>query len=250
MTDRKVVCITGAAKRIGAAIARSFHGQGFNVIVHYNRSAAAAEALVMELNANRADSAYALQAKLTDSTQVEAMSQQLLDVYSRLDVLVNNASSFYPTPLSEITDAIWDDLIDSNLRAALFLSRNLSAELKRTKGSIVNIVDTYADRPLRDHSIYSIAKAGLKAMTKSLALELAPQVRVNGVSPGAILWPLALADDANPTVLDAREKILREIPLGCLGKPEHIAAATYFLAAQACYLTGQVIKVDGGRSLI
>ncbi len=250
MTDRKVVCITGAAKRIGAAIARDFHTQGFTVIVHYHRSAAAAKDLVMEFNRIRADSAHALQAQLTDSTQVEALSHQLLDVYGRLDVLVNNASSFYPTTLSEVTDASWDDLIDSNLRAAFFLCRNLSAELKRTKGSIVNIVDTHADRPLRGHSIYSIAKAGLKAMTKSLALELAPQVRVNGVSPGAILWPPVLEDDADPTVPAAREKILREIPLGCLGKPEHIAAATYFLAVQASYLTGQVIKVDGGRSLI
>ena len=250
MIDFKVVCITGAAKRIGAAIVRTFHDQGFNVIIHYNRSAAAAAELVMELNHGRAASAQSLQADLTDAGQVKTMGLQALKIFGRLDVLVNNASSFYPTRLSEVSDADWDDLMDSNLRAAFFLSRNLSEELKRTKGAIVNIVDTHADHPLRGHSVYSIAKAGLKAMTKSLALELAPEVRVNAVSPGAILWSEALQDETDPAVLGARDKILARIPLGCLGKPEHIAAIAYYLACQGHYLTGQVIKVDGGSSLI
>ena len=249
MTEPKVVCITGAAQRIGATIARTFHRQGFSVIIHYHRSTDAAEELVMELNRDRAASAQTLQADLCNSRQVQAMSAQVLKIFGRLDVLINNASSFYPTELGEISDTIWDELIDSNLRGAFFLSRDLSTELKRTRGAIVNIIDTHADHPLRGHSIYCIAKAGLKAMTKSLALELAPRVRVNAVSPGAILWSETLKDDGDPTVAAAREKILQQIPLGCLGKPEHIAATTYFLACQGHYLTGQVIKVDGGGSL-
>ena len=249
MTEIKVVCITGAAQRIGAVIARTFHRQGFNVIIHYHRSTDAAEQLVMALNRDRASSAQTLQADLCNSKQVQAMSSQAPKIFGRLDVLINNASSFYPTELGEISDAIWNDLIDSNLTGAFFLSRDLSTELKRTQGAIVNIIDTHADQPLRGYSIYCIAKAALKAMTRSLALELAPEVRVNAVSPGAILWSAALEDDGDPAVADAREKILQQIPLGCLGQPEHIAATAYFLACHGHYLTGQVIKVDGGRSL-
>ena len=249
MTAPKVVCITGAAQRIGATIARTFHRHGFSVIIHYHRSADAAEQLAMELNRDRASSAQTLQADLCNSRQVQAMSSRAPKIFGRLDVLINNASSFYPTELGKISGAIWDDLIDSNLTGAFFLSRDLSTELKRTQGSIVNIIDTHADHPLRGHSIYCIAKAGLKAMTKSLALELAPQVRVNAVSPGAILWSETLKDDGDPTVVAARGKILQQIPLGCLGKPEHIAATAYFLACHGHYLTGQVIKVDGGSSL-
>ena len=249
MTEIKVVCITGAAQRIGAAIARTFHRQGFNVIIHYHRSTDAAEQLVMALNRDRASSAQTLQADLCNSKQVQAMSSQAPEIFGRLDVLINNASSFYPTELGEISDAIWNDLIDSNLTGAFFLSRDLSTELKRTQGAIVNIIDTHADQPLRGYSIYCIAKAALKAMTRSLALELAPGVRVNAVSPGAILWSAVLEDDGDPAVVAAREKILQQIPLGCLGQPEHIAATAYFLACHGHYMTGQVIKVDGGRSL-
>ena len=249
MTENKVVCITGAAQRIGAVIARTFHRQGYNVIIHYHRSADAAEELVMALNRERASSAQTLQADLCNSKQVQAMSSQAPEIFGRLDVLINNASSFYPTELGEISDAIWNDLIDSNLTGAFFLSRDLSTELKRTQGAIVNIIDTHADQPLRGYSIYCIAKAALKAMTRSLALELAPGVRVNAVSPGAILWSAVLEDDGDPAVVAAREKILQQIPLGCLGQPEHIAATAYFLACHGHYMTGQVIKVDGGRSL-
>lgn len=249
MTELKVVCITGAARRIGATIARTFHRQGFSVIIHYHRSTDAAEELVTELNRGRASSAQSLQADLCNSKQVQTMSSQALEIFGRLDVLINNASSFYPTELGEISDAIWDELIDSTLRGAFFLSRDLSTELKRTRGAIVNIIDTHADHPLRGYPIYCIAKAGLKAMTKSLALELAPRVRVNAVSPGAILWSETLEDDGDQLAAAAREKILQKIPLGCLGKPEHIAAVAYFLACHGHYLTGQVIKVDGGSSL-
>lgn len=249
MTEPKVVCITGAARRIGATIARTFHRQGFSVIIHYHRSVDAAEQLATELNRNRAASAQTLRADLCNSRQVQAMSAQALKIFGRLDVLINNASSFYPTELGEISDTIWDELIDSNLRGAFFLSQDLSAELKRTQGAIVNIIDTHADQPLRGYSIYCIAKAGLKAMTRSLALELAPRVRVNAVSPGAILWSATLEDDGDPAVAAAREKILQQIPLGCLGKPQHVAATAYFLACHGHYLTGQVIKVDGGSSL-
>jgi pteridine reductase len=247
--EKKVCCITGAAHRIGACIAQKFHQQGFNVIIHYNRSADAAELLVSQLNQLRSNSAVALQADMNDTQQMKTLASRILDQYQRLDVLVNNASSFYPTPLGEATQSQWDELIDSNLRAAFFLSQDLSAELIRRQGAIVNIADTHADKPLLNYSIYSIAKAGLKAMTKSLANELAPSVRVNAVSPGAIIWPAALEDAQAPSVLSVREKILQQIPLGKLGEPKHIADTVYFLASEASYITGQTIRVDGGRGL-
>lgn len=246
----KVVFITGAAKRIGAATARLFHHQGFNVIIHYNRSETEANALVGELNSARADSAAAFQADLTDRGATETMAKQIVSVFGQLDVLVNNASSFYPTALGEISQQTWDDLIDSNLRAAFFVSQQLAPELTLRKGAIINIVDTHADRPLAGFPTYSIAKAGLKAMTKSLALELAPNVRVNGVSPGAILWPPALEDDNDPEVLEKRKTVLKRIPLARLGRQEDIAEAVLYFATEASYITGLTLKVDGGRSLI
>lgn len=248
-TDQKVCCITGAALRIGACIARKFHQEGFNLIVHYNNSAAAAELLVSQLNQLRSNSALAVQADFNDRQQMQTLGDRIMDQYQRLDVLVNNASSFYPTELGKAQQSQWDELIDSNLRAAFFLSQDLSPELTKRQGAIVNIVDTHADRPLNNYSIYSIAKAGVKAMTKSLAVELAPNVRVNGVSPGAILWPPALENEQDPAVIAAREKILGQIPLRKLGTAQDIADTVYFLAAEASYLTGQVIRVDGGRAL-
>lgn len=246
----KVVFITGAAKRIGAATARLFHQHGFKVIIHYNNSAAEAETLIAELNSARADSAAALQADLTDRGATAAMTEQVIGIFGRLDVLVNNASSFYPTALGHIDQQTWDDLIDSNLRAAFFISQRLAPELTARKGAIVNIVDTHADRPLAGFPTYSIAKAGLKAMTKSLALELAPNVRVNGVSPGAILWPPALEDDNDPEVLEKRKAVLQRIPLARLGRQEDIAEAVLYFATEASYISGLTLKVDGGRSLI
>lgn len=249
MSEPRVVVITGAAQRIGACIASTFHRHDYNVIVHYNQSEDAALQLVARLNGERPNSATALQSNLADAMQVENLSKVILDQFGRLDVLVNNASAFYSTAIGETNHQQWDDLIDTNLRAAFFLSQGLSHELTVREGAIINIVDTHADRPLQHHSVYSIAKAGLKAMTKSLALELAPGVRVLGVSPGAILWPASLENEDDPEVLQVRGKILQQIPLGHLGRPEDIADAVYFLANESSYMTGQVIRVDGGRHL-
>ena len=249
MSESPVVLVTGGAKRIGAAIVRRFHEQGFRVIVHVNRSVTEANALVAELNSIRRDSAKTLQADLTDSAQVERLATECLECFERLDVLVNNASSFYPTPFPEARASHWDELIDSNLRSAYFLSQALVSELHARGGSIVNIIDAMVEKTVMHHSIYNIAKAGLKAMTKSLARELGPSVRVNGVAPGAILWPEQLEDSSDPVVLQKRAKALEQIPLGELGTAEDIAQAVYFLACEASYMTGETLKVDGGRSL-
>lgn len=249
MSEQRVVLVTGGAKRIGAAIVRHFHGQAFQVIVHVNHSVTEANALVAELNSIRSDSAKTLQADLTDSAQVEQLATASLECFERIDVLVNNASAFYPTPFAEARAGHWDELVDSNLRSAFFLSQALTPELHRRKGSIVNIIDAMVEKTLKYHSIYNIAKAGLKAMTKSLARELGPDVRVNGVAPGAILWPAQLEDGNDPTVAQQRSEVLSQIPLGQLGAPEDIAQAVYFLACEASYMTGETLKVDGGRSL-
>ncbi|MFK7865784.1 MAG: pteridine reductase [Pseudohongiellaceae bacterium] len=245
-----VIFITGASKRIGAATARLFHSRGFRVIIHYNRSEAEATNLIRDLNNNRADSAIALQADLNDREATANMAAQVPEAFGQLDVLVNNASSFYPTSLGEISQQQWDDLVDSNLRGAFFISQQLAPELTARRGAIVNIVDTHADRPLAGFPTYSIAKAGLKAMTKSLAIELAPFVRVNGVSPGAILWPPSLEDDSDPAVVEKRKDVLQRIPLNRLGRQEDIAEAVFYFATGGSYITGMTLKVDGGRSLV
>ena len=248
-SDSPVALITGAAKRIGAAIARRFHTGGYRVIIHYNGSHAEAEALAAELNAVRADSAHCVQAALTDREQVDCLAEEALASFGRLDLLVNNASSFYPTPLAESNQAQWDDLIDSNLRGHYFLSVTLSEALKTHRGNIINIIDAMMEQAIADFPIYSIAKAGLLNMNRGLARELAPEVRVNGVSPGAILWPAHLEDPQDEAAEAARAKALAGIPLGRTGAVEDIANAAYFLATQATYVTGAEIKVDGGRSL-
>ena len=244
-----VVLITGGAIRIGACIARTFHGNGFDVAISYRSSQNAAQALVDELNASRVNSASCWYAEMTDQESASKLGEDVLAYHGRLDVLVNNASSFYPTAYGDSTQAQWDDLVGSNLRGAYFLTQQLSSELTETRGAVVNLTDTHADRALPKHPIYSIAKAGLKAMTKSLAIELAPHVRANGVSPGAILWPPSLEDDSDPAVVEGRKKMLAAIPLSKLGDVQDIANAVYFIACEATYLTGQTIKVDGGRSL-
>lgn len=247
--ESPVVFITGAAKRIGARIARTFHERGYRVVIHYHHSKKQALALSEEFNRQRDNSAVAVQADLSCAPQVEALVSSVLTAYDRLDVLVNNASAFYPSPIADVDIDQWHDLMGSNLTGAFFLSQGLAEALREQSGAIVNIVDTHADRPLKDFSVYSIAKAGLKAMTKSLAQELSPTVRVNGVSPGAIMWPPRLEDDSDPLVLEAREDMLKKIALGRLGERDDIANVVYFLAVKAHYMTGQVIKVDGGRSL-
>jgi len=240
----RVALVTGAAQRIGAVIARTLHQQGFNVLLHYRRSIDSAEALASELNAIRNDSCRLLQADLEQMDQVEQLASAAADSFGRIDLLVNNASDFYPTPVESSDQQQWDSLINSNLRGAYFLSARLADQLKSNKGAIINLIDIHAQRALPGYPIYSIAKAGLQMMTLSLAKELAPEVRVNGVSPGPIMWPEAAA-----AISDAeKQAILDKTLLGCHGRPEDIAEAVAFLAT-APFITGQVLAVDGGKSL-
>ncbi len=239
----KVVLITGAARRIGAAIATTLHRNGANIAVHYRKSSADAEALVDRLNAERPDSAALFQADLNDIEALPSLVEKVIAWHGTLDVLVNNASSFYPTPPGEITQANWDDLVGSNLKAPLFLSQAALPALREARGAIINLIDVHAQRPLRNHAVYGSAKAGLAMLTRSLAKDLAPEVRVNGVSPGAILWPENGMDDAT------RESILKQIPLAKAGQPEDIAGCVLYLVKDATYVTGQIIAVDGGRSI-
>lgn len=240
--DEKVVLITGAARRIGAVTARLFHKAGYFVVIHYNRSAAAADKLCEQLNADRENSGLLVQADLNNMDDLDNISQ-LIASLGRLDVLINNASSFYPTPLQDCDNEQWNDLINSNLKGPFFLSQKLAPLLVKTQGAIVNISDMHARQALSDHPIYTIAKAGNIAMTKSLALDLAPDVRVNSVAPGAILWPEHEEDD-----IDKQDSVLSKVPMGRLGTELDIAQTAYFLAVDATYVSGQTIAVDGGSS--
>jgi pteridine reductase len=239
----KNVLITGAAKRIGATCARLLHNQGCNVLVHYRSSKQDAEQLCAELNQIRPGSAKPIQANLLNMQELEALAQQATSSWGGVDVLINNASSFYPTPLAHTTEAQWDDLLGSNLKAPFFLSKALSDSLANRQGCIVNIVDIHAERGLPGYAVYSIAKAGLVAMTKVLAKELGPAIRVNAIAPGAILWP------ENGLSEQAKSEILERVPLARSGSPEDIAKAVFFLIKDADYVTGQTITVDGGRTL-
>jgi pteridine reductase len=235
--------VTGAAKRIGAVIARTLHGAGANVAIHYHRSADAAEALVSELNRARQGSAFALAADIRDVEAVEQLASDVLKRTRTLDVLINNASNFYPTPLGTVTPEQWHDLVGSNLKAPLFLSQALLPALRASRGVIINVVDVHAQRPLRDHPVYGAAKAGLAMLTRSLAKDLGPDIRVNGVAPGAILWPDEGMSDA------LRAAIVKQTALKRSGEPEDIATTVLFLVRDAPYITGQIIAVDGGRSV-
>ncbi len=243
-TGFPAVLVTGAAKRIGATIARKFHTQGYGVIIHCNHSLREAGQLAARLNRLRQNTAVVLQADLGNDRDVKALAERAPLAFGRLDVVINNASAFYPTPFGKVTRRDWDALVDSNLRGAFFLCQTLSPILSERHGAIVNLLDIYADRPLAHYPVYSIAKAGLQAMTRSLAIELAPSVRVNGVAPGAILWPEQEQDDS-----DSHQAILSKVPLGTTGTAEDIAETVYFLAARASYVTGEVVRVDGGRWL-
>ncbi|MDQ2077583.1 pteridine reductase [Marinimicrobium sp. ABcell2] len=246
MTNKSpVTLITGAGRRIGAQLARSLHEAGYRIIVHYNRSVEEASALVAELNEQRPDSAAAFQADLNDITQINELARAALAQWQRLDVLINNASSFYPTPLGTATAEQWDDLINSNLKAPFFLTQALAEPLRQGRGCVVNIVDIHAERPLKGYPIYSAAKAGHVMLTKSLARELAPDVRVNAIAPGAILWP---EQDAELAPQD-RQDILDRVPLKRSGNPLDIAETVLFLIKNSPYITGQIIAVDGGRSV-
>jgi pteridine reductase len=240
----KVVLVTGGAKRVGAAIARRLHREGANLMLHYRGSEREARALRSELNAARADSVAMVQADLLDVTGLSEIVRNTLGCFERLDALVNNASSFFPTPIGEITQATWDSLIGANLRAPLFLAQAAAPHLKKTGGAIVNITDIHAERPLKNYIVYSVAKTGLVGLTRSLARELAPEVRVNGVAPGAIVWP----DDGSWDDL-TRQRIVSHTLLKRTGEPDDIARAVYYLLAEAPYVTGQIIAVDGGRSI-
>ena len=236
--------VTGAAHRIGAAIARRLHAAGMDLAIHYRASATAAEILATELNALRPGSATLLQADLLDHAALGPLVEEAVAVLGHLDLLVNNASSFYPTPVAEATPAQWDELLGSNLRAPFFLAQAALPHLRARRGAIVNIVDIHAQRPLGGHPIYSIAKAGLAMLTKSLARELGPEVRVNGVAPGAILWPEAGLSEAE------QQAILDQAVLGRLGDPDDIARAVLYLYRDAGYVTGHVLPVDGGQSVM
>jgi pteridine reductase len=242
LKTKPLVLITGAARRIGAEIARLFHGQGYDIIVHYNRSAVEADNLCNQLNALRTDSCLLIQSDLNDGQGSEKIVE-LVHSLGRLDVLVNNASSFYPTPLAHCDDEQWNDLINSNLKGPFFLAQRLAPMLTQSNGSIINISDMHARQALQNHPIYSIAKAGNIAMTKTLAKELAPEVRVNSVAPGAILWPEHELDDT-----EKQASVLGKVPMARLGTERDIAETVFFLAAQATYMTGQTIAVDGGSS--
>ena len=239
----KSALITGGARRVGAAIARRLHAAGACVLIHYRDSDADATKLVAELNAARAKSAAKVKAELLAPIAPRALLSAAVDEFGRLDILVNNASTFFPVAIGQVEPSHWEELVGSNVRAPLFICQHAAPELAKNSGSIVNIVDIHAERPLKGYPVYSIAKGGLAALTRSLALELAPQVRVNGVAPGAIAWP----EDGQFDPAE-RERIVRTTPLGKVGAPDDIAQAVHFLAC-ASYVTGQIIAVDGGRSI-
>lgn len=245
-TENPVALVTGAAQRIGAEIARQLHNVGYDLALHYNSSAIQAEALTAELNQLRANSARCFQGDLSQTGEPENLAQQVLDHYGKLSTLVNNASSFYPTKVGEASEKDWNDLIGSNLKGTFFLTEALINPLESENGSVVNIIDIHGERPLKNYSIYGIAKAGLAMMTKSLARDLAPEVRVNGISPGAILWP---DQDEGEFDKDIKQSILSRIPMKRPGEPADIAKTVVFLIKDAPYITGQIIAVDGGRSL-
>ena len=244
--EDKSVLITGGARRVGAAIARRLHAAGANVVVHYRTSAAEARALKAELTAARKDSAVLVQADLLKAGSASSLVKEAVKAFGRLDALVNNASSFYATAMGDITEQAWDDLVGTNLKAPLFLSQAAARELKKQHGAIVNIVDIHADFPMKNYVVYTMAKGGLLALTRSLARELGPEVRVNGVAPGTILWP---DDEAWKDEL-ARQRIMNQTALKRIGEPDDIAKTVEFLLTSAPFITGQVIAVDGGRSVM
>lgn len=238
----RTILITGAAHRLGATMARHLHMLGADIVVHYRQSEQAATVLAAELNQRRADSSICLQADLDEFDEYKLLIERAVDFKGRLNALINNASSFFPTPVGETGLAQWNNLMNSNLRAPFFLSQAAAGPLGATGGSIVNLVDIHADRPLKDYPVYSMAKAGLVMMTKTLARELGPDIRVNAVAPGAILWPEDMGQDVQADIVD-RTALKRT------GEPLDIAKAVAYLIGEASYTTGQVLAVDGGRSL-
>lgn len=243
LTMQKNVLITGAAKRIGAACAKILHSQGYNVFLHYRSSNTEASRLCEELNQQRVDSARIMAANLLSIAELQHLAQQACSAWGGLDVLINNASAFYPQNIADVTEASWDELLGSNLKGPFFLAQAVTDSLAKRGGCIINIIDIHAERGLKGYPVYSISKAGLVGMTKILAKELAPQIRVNGISPGAILWPEQELSG------DAKNEILQRIALERAGEPDDIAKVVAFLCNDASYITGQIISVDGGRTL-
>ncbi|MBV8158645.1 MAG: pteridine reductase, partial [Dyella sp.] len=233
----------GAGKRVGAVIARTLHAAGYGLALHYRHSAADTELLAASLERQRAGSTYTVQGELADIHALPGVVQRVVDRFGRLDALVNNASAFYPTPVGTATPAQWNELFASNAQAPFFLAQAATPALREAHGAIVNLVDIYAERPLANHPLYCMAKAALAAMTRSLALDLGPDVRVNGVAPGAVMWP----SDGKP--YDDQQAMLARTPLQRAGSPEDVAGAVLWLLRDAPFVTGQIIRVDGGRTL-
>ncbi|MBI3897596.1 MAG: pteridine reductase [Gammaproteobacteria bacterium] len=241
----KVALITGGAHRIGAAVARLLHAQGMRLVIHYHSSEAEAHALQAELHRQRPESVMLVRGDLSNSEKLlKNLVYETVEAFGRLDALINNASRFYPTPFGAATEDQWDNIVATNLKAPFFLAQAALPHLKRYAGSIINITDIYGERPLPDHPIYSIAKAGLITLTKALARDAAPEVRANAISPGAILWPQGGADEMS------KQRMISRTPLKRLGDPDDIARTVLFLIRDAGYITGQVIAVDGGRSVV
>jgi len=242
MLGNKVALITGAAHRIGAATAQLLHAEGMNLVLHYRSSRDAAQKLQKQMLEQRPDSVVLVQTDLHKIGNLPALVKEATDAWGRLDVLINNASTFYPTPINKASEKDWDDLMGSNLKAPFFLSKAAAAQLKKNHGCIINMTDIHAERPLKAHPIYSMAKAGLVMMTHALASELGPEVRVNGVAPGAILWPENI-DDLTKQRIVSRTFLKRK------GEPNDIARAILYLIRDAQYTSGQILTIDGGRSL-
>lgn len=238
----KTVLVTGAARRVGAALAERLHAEGMNVVLHYRRSEREAARLCTKLNHRRRDSATLAQTDLADVDGFDSLIKAALQ-WGSLDLLVNNAAVFAPTPVGNVTEVEWDDMLTTNLKAPFFLSQAAAPYLRRNHGSIINIVDIYGQRPLREHTVYSVSKAGLDMLTRSLARELGPDVRVNGIAPGVVLWPEKGIDGK------AKKAILDRTALQRAGSPEDVADAVLYLTRDAGYITGQILTVDGGRSL-
>jgi pteridine reductase len=239
----KTALITGGAKRVGAVTTKTLHQAGYNVIIHCRLSREAADNLASELNDKRVDSAKIIQGDLNIASVYDHLIEQAYHCWNRLDVLVNNASSFFPTPVGSITLDDWDNLVNSNMKAPLFLAQAAAPYLKQSHGNIINMVDVHAQRPMKDHPVYCAAKAGLAMLTMSLAKDLGPEVRVNGIAPGAILWP------ENDMPEHTKKLILERTSLKRPGQPIDIAKTILFLVRDADYITGQIIAVDGGRSI-
>lgn len=240
----KTIVITGAARRVGAHVARVLHAHGANMVVHYRGSNRDAETLRADLERSRANSVALVQADLVDTAALARIAQTAMERFGRIDALINNASSFYPTPVAKASERDWDELMGSNLKGPFFLAQACAPHLRASRGCIVNIVDIYGERPLKLHPIYSMAKAGLIMMTKSLARELAPEVRVNAIAPGTIMWPERELGD------ELKESIIERTPQRRSGSPDDIARTMLFLIRDADYITGQILAVDGGRSLV